>query len=67
MALLHPVGALAGLLLTEEPLDLRHSCCLALLVPAPDTAEDAEPKETQKAEGATQHASQEHCLVHPSG
>lgn len=24
------LGALAGLLLTEEPLDLRHSCCLAL-------------------------------------
>lgn len=24
------LGALAGLLLTEEPLDLRHPCCLAL-------------------------------------
>lgn len=38
-----------------------------LLVPASDTAEDAEPKESQKAEGTPQHASQEHCLVQPSG
>lgn len=37
VAFLHPVGALASLLLTEKPLDLRHPCCLALLVPAPDT------------------------------
>lgn len=64
---LHPVGALASLLLTEEPLDLRHPCCLALLVPAPDTEWDAEPDESQKAEGAPQHDSQEHCLVRPFG
>lgn len=38
-----------------------------LLVPAPDTAEDEESKEGQRAEGAPQRDSQEHCLVQPSG
>lgn len=47
--LLQPVVALAGLLLTEEPFDLRHPRCLAPLLPALDTAEDAEPGEEQKA------------------
>lgn len=69
LSLLHPVGTLAGLLLTQEPLDLRHPFCLALLVPALETAKDAEPDEGQKAEGASQHDSQEHwlVLVQPSG
>lgn len=38
-----------------------------LLVAAPDTAEDAEPREGQKAKGAPQNDSQEHSLVQPSG
>lgn len=40
VGLLETVGALAGLLLTEEPLDLRHPFCLAPAVPAFNT-EDA--------------------------
>lgn len=44
IGLLEPVGALAGLLLTKEPLDLRHPFCLAPAVPAfnTDNAEDSE-------------------------
>lgn len=37
IGLLEPVGALAGLLLTKEPLDLRHPFCPAPAVPAFNT------------------------------
>lgn len=47
--LLESVGAMAGLLLTEESLDLRHPLCLAPSVPVFNTAEDAESGENQKA------------------
>lgn len=57
--LLEPVVALAGLLLTEESLDLRHPLCLAPAVPALNTAEDEEPSEKQEACDTPQHGGQE--------
>lgn len=57
--LLEPVGALTGLLLTEESLDLRHPLCLTPAVPALDTAADTEPSENQKACNPPQYNGQE--------
>lgn len=63
VSLLQPVGTLAGLLLTEQLLDLRHPLCLMPSVPALDTAVDAEPSEEYKARGTPQCASQERGLL----
>lgn len=58
IVLLLPVGALAGLLLTKESLDLRHPLRPAPAVPAFNT-DDAEPSEKQKAYDPPYHRGQE--------